>query len=312
MVDTVVAILNRNHGPQLRSCLNSLLEQNLDETVIVVVDGNSTDNSLQILEEYLKNNPRVRFFIQKTRGTGRARNELIEYVETFFPEAKRIVWGDSENLYHKNYLGALTSIDADVAGGVNVIDSDSLLSQALWGYYNGFGGKTMVGNNESVRLNVYKKHRYEPITRTEDFFFYKKLKKDGFKFENAHDAICYIKTAESLSEFMQWESSRTIGLLEGARLMGKLPSLLATYFCLVLTILLYFALLPIVFLTQPILVAFYVSILAVISLFMWIRGRRYIKKPRKSTILFFIPVFILDPFTVLFFLIKGLFFKKQA
>jgi len=311
MVDTVVAILNRNHGSQLRLCLDSLLNQNLEGVVIVVVDGNSTDDSLQILEEYAKRDQTVQFFIQKTRGTGKARNELIEYVETHFPEAKRIVWGDAENLYHKKYLGALASIDADVVGGINVIDSDSLLSQSLWGYYNGFGGKIMVGNNESIRVNIYEKHRYEPITRTEDFFFYKQLKKDHWKFEKAYDALCYIKTAESFSEFIRWESSRTMGLLEGARLTGKLPQLLATYLGLVFAILLYFALLPIVFLAEPILGVFYVSILIFISVFMWIRGLRYIKKPRKFTALFFVPVFILDSFTVLFFLLKGL-SQRQA
>jgi len=310
MVDTVVAVLNRNHGPQLRSCLNSLLKQNLDETIIVVVDGNSTDDSLQILEEYAKNDQLVQFFIQKTRGTGKARNELIVYVETRFPEAKRIVWGDSENLYEANYLSSLNNKDADIVGGVNIIDSDSPLSQSLWWAYNGFRGKTIVGNNESIRFGLYKKYRYAPIARTEDFFFYKQLAKDGVRVEKTAEAICYIKTAESLPEFISWEKSRTAGLLEGAKTMGRLPSLLATYLGLVFTILLYFGVIPFIFLINLFFTFLYVSVLLVISTFMWLRGRRYVKHPRKLTALLFIPVFILDPFAVLFFLIKGLFKSK--
>jgi len=311
MVDTVVAILNRNHGPQLRSCLDSLLKQNLNGTVIVVVDGNSTDDSLRILEEYAKDDRRVQFFMQKTRGTGRARNELIQYVETRFPEAKRIVWGDAENIYHRNYLSSITTIDADIVGGVNIIDSDSPLGQSLWWYYNGFWGKTVVGNNESVKMNLYKKYHYEPITRTEDFFFRKQLEKDKARFAKDSNAVCYIKTVESLSELIHWEKSRTLGLLEGAKLTGRVPSLLAPYLGLVSAILLYFMLLPFVFLTNPLLAALYISILVVIPSYIWIRGRRYIKQPLKLTVLFFIPVFILDPFTVLFFLLRGI-IRRQA
>ena len=305
VVETVVAILNRNHGPQLRLCLDSLLSQNPDDAVVIVVDGNSTDDSLQTIEEYSRKDKRVQLLIQKSRGTGKARNELIEHVQTCFPEAKRIVWGDSENLYHEDYLNAIRSVDADVVGGVNIIDSDSPLSQALWWAYNGLTGKTVVGNNESVRASLYGNHRYPPITRTEDFFFCRQLREDGARFSKTYDAICYIKTAESLREFVQWERSRTQGLLEGARITGRLMALLATYVGVVSAILLYFVIAPFIFSLSLLLGFLYIAIFLGISAFMWIHGRRYLRRPRKLTALFIFPVFILDPFAVLLFLARA-------
>lgn len=304
MVKTVVAILNRNNDKQLEQCLDSLLQQSVGETVTVVVDGGSTDNSLRILEKYSKNDSRILFFVQISRGTGRARNELIEYVEKHFPEAEKIVWGDSENLYDPNYLSNLLSVDADVVGGVSIIDSDSPLSQSLWWYYNGFNGRTVAGNNEAVELALYRKYCYPAVTRTEDFFLHKQLRRDRVKIEKVDNAICFVRTVKSFSEFVNWEKSRAKGLCEGVRLTKSTSSLFATYLLVVLTILSYFALLPIFAVFNPLLLIPHASILVAISLYLWIKGRSYVKKLRMKTFLYFIPVFFADPLIVLFTLLR--------
>jgi glycosyltransferase involved in cell wall biosynthesis len=307
MVKTIVALLNRNNDRRLKRCLDSLLQQSFKEAVIVVVDGGSSDNSIKILEEYAKNNSRIRFFIQKSRGTGRARNELIEYVKKHFPNAEKIVWGDSENLYHNDYLLNLLRADVDVAGGVSVIDSDCPLSQALWWYYNGFRGRSVVGNNEATKVYLFKKYKYLPITRTEDFFFHKELKKSKVKVKKVDDAICYVKTVESFSDFMKWEKSRVKGLWEGAKLTKSEFTLFATYLLAILIVFSYFALFYVLMIFSPLLMIPHASILLLISLYMWFKGRPYVKKLRIKTIFYFVPIFILDPIIVFFLLIKQLF-----
>jgi glycosyltransferase involved in cell wall biosynthesis len=306
-VKTIVALLNLNNDEHLKQCLNSLLQQSFKETVIVVVDGGSTDNSINILKEYAKNNNQIRFFIQKNPGTGRARNELIEYVKKHFPQAEKIVWGDSENLYHRDYLSNLLRVNADVVGGVSIINSDSPLSQALWWYYNGFRGKTIVGNNEAIKVCLFERYSYLPITRTEDFFFHKELKKSKVKVKKVNNAVCYVRTVESFSDFVRWEKSRVKGLWEGAKLTKSEFTLFATYFFTVLILLSYFGVFYLLTLFNPLLIIPYASILPLISFYMWMKGRPYVKKLRMKTIFYFVPIFILDPIIVFSLLIKQLF-----
>lgn len=63
-----------NTAPWLEDCLNSLLNQSTDLFEIICVNDGSTDNSLQILEKYAANNPRIRIINQENRGSAAARN----------------------------------------------------------------------------------------------------------------------------------------------------------------------------------------------------------------------------------------------
>ena len=60
-------------------CLDSIINQKLNEIEIIVVNDGSTDNSLQIVESFAKNNDRILILSQINRGLSEARNTGIKY-----------------------------------------------------------------------------------------------------------------------------------------------------------------------------------------------------------------------------------------
>jgi len=312
MIEVVVGILNKDCGPQLRNCLRSLQEQTLKRIAVVVVDGKSRDNSLQVLREFSKADPRIKYFVQRSNGTGMARNELIDYVKSHFPNTKVIVWGDAENIYPPDYLEKLLKAKAEIVGGINIIDSDSPLSQALWWYYNGFTGKTFVGNNEAVKISVYDKIRYLPITRTEDFFFQRAARKKGIKAVKVEDAVCYVKTVESITEFVKWEASRTKGLWEGSKITGYTKNLWLTYLLTSSLSFGYLIVLPILLiLTNVTLLLPYMLTLVIPSAILWFKGKKFVRRMSWKTFFVFVPLSLMDSFSVLFSLIKLTYKEKR-
>ncbi len=75
-VSVIVPVYNSQNS--LRKCLDSLLNQKLQDIEIICVNDGSTDNSLKILEEYAQKDFRIRILNQKNSGAGTARNMGIK------------------------------------------------------------------------------------------------------------------------------------------------------------------------------------------------------------------------------------------
>ena len=64
-----------NSGKYLKKCLDSIINQTLEDIEIILVDDNSTDNSLEIARYYEKNDPRIKVInIDENKGPGFCRN----------------------------------------------------------------------------------------------------------------------------------------------------------------------------------------------------------------------------------------------
>ena len=63
-----------NTDKYLRECLESVINQTLKDIEIICVNDGSTDNSLQILNEYANKDKRIHIFTQTNSGPGLARN----------------------------------------------------------------------------------------------------------------------------------------------------------------------------------------------------------------------------------------------
>lgn len=97
----------------LRECLDSVIRQTLREIEIICVDDGSTDSSVAILEEYAKNDPRIRVVRQANGGPSVARNAGLDLARgkyVYFldsddhidPDLCRMTWIASE--YHQSDL----------------------------------------------------------------------------------------------------------------------------------------------------------------------------------------------------------------
>jgi glycosyltransferase involved in cell wall biosynthesis len=56
-----VIVPNYNHGQYLPACLDSILNQSWQPDELIVIDDASTDNSVEIIESYVRRIPRIRF-----------------------------------------------------------------------------------------------------------------------------------------------------------------------------------------------------------------------------------------------------------
>ncbi|HIW49537.1 MAG TPA: glycosyltransferase [Candidatus Blautia intestinavium] len=74
MVKVSVILPVYNVEQYLEQCLDSIVGQTLKDIEIICVDDGSTDNSLNILKNYQKKDPRIRLIEQKNAGAGAARN----------------------------------------------------------------------------------------------------------------------------------------------------------------------------------------------------------------------------------------------
>ena len=64
-----------NAAKYLSRCINSIFEQNYDDTEIICVNDGSTDESLKILEEY---GDKIKIINQENKGAAAARNAGIK------------------------------------------------------------------------------------------------------------------------------------------------------------------------------------------------------------------------------------------
>jgi len=161
-----VIIPNYNNSKYLNECLDSVLNQTYGNFEIVIVDDCSTDNSLEILQEYSSKHDRIKLIqnkknqmVSKTRHIG-IENSKGEYLTTL----------DSDDLYvDKNKIEE--EMDLILSKGNNIIAYSGIVRINKTGEKT----KTVMNNRNAKEGNIFK----EIITRNcaipRDFTFSKKL-----------------------------------------------------------------------------------------------------------------------------------------
>jgi glycosyltransferase involved in cell wall biosynthesis len=73
-----IIIATYNAEKYLPQCLDSVINQTLQDTEILCVNDGSTDDSLYILQEYSKKDNRIKVFTQENQGEAKAKNTGLE------------------------------------------------------------------------------------------------------------------------------------------------------------------------------------------------------------------------------------------
>ena len=127
-----------NTAPYLREALDSICKQTLKELEIIVIDDGSTDESPQIINEYARNDSRIKIFQQPNQGQGVARNLGLSHASgeyTYFMDSDDILQNDAlEICYNKCVNNQLDFVLFDA----------ELLTEVIGAYIPDYNRKGMI------------------------------------------------------------------------------------------------------------------------------------------------------------------------
>lgn len=114
MIDVSLIVPVYNVSEYLPECLDSLINQTFENIEIICVNDGSTDNCLEILEDYSRKDERIKIISQKNSGLGASRNVGMKQAS-----GKYIFFMDSDDFLELNAIELLyeniTKNESDVA-----------------------------------------------------------------------------------------------------------------------------------------------------------------------------------------------------
>lgn len=145
-----IIIANRNGENYLRTCLTSLLKSSLKDYEAIIIDNNSTDSSIEIVNEYAKQDSRIRLLRNKVnKGVPFSRNKAIKKAK-----GDILIFLDNDTKVDKDWLkGIVQTFSTDASIGAlqcKIFDfkrTDLIQEVGMKLYpYTGFG--TTLGRGE--------------------------------------------------------------------------------------------------------------------------------------------------------------------
>lgn len=102
-----------NAEKYLRRSIESVQNQTYENWELFIVDDGSTDNSVQLCQEYIINDERIKIIFNNHGGAAKARNTALDIVDSEY-----IAFLDADDAYHPKYLQILfeeaQKSDADI------------------------------------------------------------------------------------------------------------------------------------------------------------------------------------------------------
>ena len=178
-VSIIVPVYNEEE--YVSTCLDSLVKQTLDDIEIIVIDDNSTDNSLSILLDYARKYSNIKVYhneknigqgATRNRGLSLARGEYIGFVDSDDYVSYTMYDDMYKALVNNNYPGVVTT-------NILFVKDDSFINNNL-GYGNNYKEKVIiptkykevvVNESPSVCNKLFRKDTLKDYRFLEDSLF---------------------------------------------------------------------------------------------------------------------------------------------
>lgn len=151
-----IGVCVKNNALTIREAIESIIGQDFPKGLmeIIVVDGYSSDGTLSIIKNYLRNSEtHVKIFCARG-GLGRARQIVVDNAE-----GEYIVWVDGDMVLPKNYVKNLVQytdqhFDVGIAKGTPSLSFSSNLLGTLEAYSRAIGKIVYFGSRKAIHSGV--------------------------------------------------------------------------------------------------------------------------------------------------------------
>ena len=155
----------------LRECLDSVINQTLKDIEIICVNDGSTDNSLQILEEYADKDSRIKIINKDNGGVSSARNAGLDIAQGEF-----IGFLDSDDYLDLNFYECLYN-------RANETNSDIVVCEYMYRFQDNKRGKIFLKVDKNVVTSIMKE-KFECLYLPLYCYVYNKIYKKASIKEN--------------------------------------------------------------------------------------------------------------------------------
>lgn len=175
MIKLSIIVPIYNMEAYLPQCLESIIQQTLQEIEILCIDDGSTDNSEEILKSYSSQDNRIKVLKQDNQGVSKARNRGIDEAE-----GKYVIFMDPDDWYPDNeilealYMAAQRH-GVSIAGGSFMDYHDGIYNEEFPKRYYGYHfEKEGVIDYEDYQFDFgYQRFIFEKSMLTENGIYFK-------------------------------------------------------------------------------------------------------------------------------------------
>ena len=138
-----------NNGKYISKCIDSVLKQTFSDLELIVVNDGSTDDTVEVIKEFEKQDARFKLINKENGGVSSARNVALDQVK-----GQYVLFLDSDDWYEPDYCKDLADIlkenDADIIFSTKFYIGESKIVEA---------GKNAVDYPDSV-IDLLSKFTY--------------------------------------------------------------------------------------------------------------------------------------------------------
>ena len=152
----------------LEEAIESLIGQSLGDFELIISDNASTDSTKDIVERFLKRDPRVRY-IRQPKNIGAARNFVFVLEQA---RTELFMWASHDDIWAENWLEVLTKNithqDIGIRGRLLLMQEDTVIAdKVLPSFRQGDSLRCFLGNENNYRSHyVYSLFNREKLLTT--------------------------------------------------------------------------------------------------------------------------------------------------